>query len=540
MISLLWPAGRPTTTPPDRWAADLALDTLVNALALSSRYAGTVRTTLTALCTDLPTIAYRQALLADLLERPALAAALEALLPALATAAASGASHWADEAAIFQVAGRVAELETYIGAVTELHSALETVETPFTAAGWQGLQADLAATTSSAEFQALAAELPKLRARLEQAGSVTLGINLDAQLHPESAALLSVNAERFSGPRSLLGRLLGERNGSAGITPLRQANERQPFGPDRRLFLDLSELLSEVTRPIADALTRYAKINGTALAPLEQELAFYLGAARLITALQAEGYAYCRPDIVAPDERLISADGLYNLDLALRLRNRPPRTDGPPAIVANDVRFDAAGRIFVLTGPNRGGKTTYTRAIGQALALAQAGLPVPATSARLSPVDAMYTLFPAAEQAQIGMGRLDEEAAQLAAIFRKATAQSLVLLNEPLGSTSPREATLIARDVLCGLRMLGARALLVTHLHELASEAAGLNDTVAGASRIACLIAGAATNDGGDAERTYRILPGTPDGRSYAVDIALAHGLELRQIERTLRERGLE
>jgi DNA mismatch repair protein MutS len=208
-------------------------------------------------------------------------------------------------------------------------------------------------------------------------------------------------------------------------------------------------------------------------------------------------------------------------------------------VIANDARFDDQGRIFVLTGPNRGGKTTYTRAVGQALVLAQAGLPVPATTARLSPVDAIYTLFPAAEQAQIGMGRLDEEAAELAAIFRKATAQSLVLLNEPLGSTSPREALLIARDVLGGLRILGTRALLVTHLHELAHDAAALNDAVAGDSRIACLVAGAVESDG-EAERTYRITPGTPDGRSYAVDIALAHGLELRQIARTLAERGID
>jgi ABC-type branched-subunit amino acid transport system ATPase component len=541
MISLLWPDGAPRQgAGGGRWAADLALDALVNALALSSRYTGVVRATLSALCTDPHTIAYRQAILADLLARPDLAAALEAALPALATAAAAGTSHWADEAAIFQVAGRVAELETYVGAVTGLHAALEAAAPPLAAAGWQALQADLAATTSSAAFQALAAELPNLRARLEQAGSVTLGINLDAQLRPESATLLSVNSERFSGPRSLIGRLLGgERNGAAGITPLRQANERQPFGPDRRLFLDLSELLAEVTRPIADALTRYAKISGAALAPLEGELAFYIGAARLIGALRAEGYALCRPEIAPPDERWIAADGLYNLDLALRLRVRPPHDGAPPAVIANDVRFNAQGRIFVLTGPNRGGKTTYTRAIGQALALAQAGLPVPAASARLSPVDAIYTLFPAAEQAQIGMGRLDEEAAQLAAIFRTATAHSLVLLNEPLGSTSPREAMLIARDVLGGLRMLGARALLVTHLHELAHEAEALNDAVAGESRIACLIAGTVASEGGDATRTYRIMPGTPDGRSYAVDIALAHGLELGQIEHTLAERGI-
>jgi DNA mismatch repair ATPase MutS len=162
---------------------------------------------------------------------------------------------------------------------------------------------------------------------------------------------------------------------------------------------------------------------------------------------------------------------------------------------------------------------------------------VPAVRAELSPVDAIFTLFPAAEQTQTGKGRLDEEAESLAAIFHQATAQSLVLLNEPLGSTSPHEARAIARDLLCGLRMLGVRAILVTHLHELAHEAESLNAVVEGTSAVRSLVAGASDSEGGDAIRTYKVRPGLPGGRSYAADIALAHGLHLSQIERTLRER---
>jgi ABC-type branched-subunit amino acid transport system ATPase component len=536
----LWPAEhRREAGASAQWTDDLALDGLIGALALQVRYVGVVRQTLTALCTDAATIRYRQDVLADLLAQPTFAAALEALLPTLGSAAAAGSSHWADEAPIFQVAGRVAELETYVGAVRGLQAALAQAGDALQATGWRALAAALHELSSNPTFSALAAELPVLRAQLEQVGSVTLGINLDAQLRPESATLVSINRERYRGPRSLLGRLLrSETDLIAGLTPLRQASDRQPFGPDRRLFLDLSELLAEVTQPIAATLTQFAKISGSALAPLEQELAFYLGAARLTRTLLAEGYQFCRPTICPPAERLIAADALYNLDLVLRLRNRRVHATSPQ-VIANDVHFAAEGRIFILTGPNRGGKTTYTRALGQALVLAQAGLLVPAQQAQISPVDAIYTLFPAAEQSQLGMGRLDEEAAQLAAIFRNATDQSLVLLNEPLGSTSPREAILIARDVLRGLRMLGARALLVTHLHELAAEVAMLNASVAGASQIACLVAGAIAGADGEAERTYRITPGTPDSRSYATDIAQTHGLHLDQIAATLQQRGI-
>jgi DNA mismatch repair protein MutS len=164
---------------------------------------------------------------------------------------------------------------------------------------------------------------------------------------------------------------------------------------------------------------------------------------------------------------------------------------------------------------------------------------VPARSAQFSPVDAIYTLFPTAEQGLVGMGRFDEEAARLASIFRSASAQSLVVLNEPLGSTSPHDAYLVARDLLSGLRILGARVIMVTHLHDLAREAAQLNQRVAGRSTIATLVAAVRPDGSGDeVTRTYRIVRGLPEGNSYASDIVSAHGLRLEQIERTLRERG--
>lgn len=541
MISLLHPFGAASERRAHAWADDLAIEPIVRALALSSRYHGAVRAVLVELCIDQATIAFRQDLLDDLLARPALDAALEELLPALATAAAAGTSRWVGEAGIFQVAGRLAELEALIAAVRGLLAALDAATPPLAAPGWLALRRELQEQAARVEFRNLERELPALREQLERAGSVTLGINLDAQLRPEGATLLSVNAERFGSTRSLLGRLLSpERSLRTGITPLRTAGDRQPFGPDRQLFLDLSELLEEVTTPVAAALTRFARLSGAALAPLEGELAFVVGAARLVRALHGDGFALVRATIAPPDARLLVADGLYSLDLALRLRARPPANGVPDTPVPSAAAFDdAGGRIALLTGPNRGGKTTYTRAVGQALVLAQAGLPVPARAAEISPADAIFTLFPAAEQAQTGKGRLDEEAERLATIFRQATRHSLVLLNEPLGSTSPHEALAIARDVVCGLRMLGARAILVTHLHELAREAPALNAAVAGDSAVTSLVAGANEAADGDAARTYTVAPGLPGSRSYAADIAVAHGLHLSQIQRTLRERAV-
>ncbi|HMQ35012.1 MAG TPA: hypothetical protein PKD53_30115 [Chloroflexaceae bacterium] len=233
MSSLLYPAGSARGRgAAGFWLDDLALEPLVRALALSQRHAAATRGVLAELCADPATIGYRQDVLDDLLARPALAAALEALLPAVAGAATAGTSRWAGEAGLFQIAGRLAELEAYADAVSGLLAALDGADPPLAAEGWLALRAGLAEIAAGAEFQALAAELPALRARLERAGSVTLGINLDPQLRPESATLLAVNPERFGGPRSLLGRLLGgERDRRGRAAPPRPRRARPPPTP---------------------------------------------------------------------------------------------------------------------------------------------------------------------------------------------------------------------------------------------------------------------------------------------------------------------
>jgi hypothetical protein len=104
-----------------------------------------------------------------------------------------------------------------------------------------------------------------------------------------------------------------------------------------------------VTQPVAEALTRFARVSGAPLATLEGELAFLLGAARLVATLRAEGYALCRPTIAPPAARLILVEQLYSLELALRLRERPPANGVPHAPVPNDVAFDEAGRIQLIT-----------------------------------------------------------------------------------------------------------------------------------------------------------------------------------------------
>jgi DNA mismatch repair ATPase MutS len=239
---------------------------------------------------------------------------------------------------------------------------------------------------------------------------------------------------------------------------------------------------------------------------------------------------------LAIEDRRTELVDAYDINLTLS------RRDGIGGIVANPIHFGVeAGRVWVLTGPNRGGKTTYTRAVGVAQVLFQAGLFVPAASALMSPVDAIFTHFPAREDPRPGMGRLDIEAERLFAIFREATPRSLILLNEALSGTSALEALDLARGLVRGLRLLGARAIYVTHLHELASEVEEINESTPGDGRVGSLLAELEIEDGvdGGARRTYRIVARPPTGVSFAAEIAEQHGISYTQLAKLLRERNL-
>jgi hypothetical protein len=425
--------------------------------------------------------------------------------------------------------------------------------------GLGGLRDLLARIENDETHQSLARNLPELESRLKTIPSITIGINLDSELLPVEATLLSINEKPFRSC-TLMDWLTGKKSSSKpdrGIGPLHSVPSEHVKGIDMRvvrlpsrvdplmipLFRDLYEVLKLVLKPITSALEEYAQVNTGLLLALEGELAFYAGAAALVDRMRLHGLPTCRPEIKPAESRTARLEGLYNLLLALNLADAEPEADLAARVVLNDADFGPGGRIFVLTGPNQGGKTVYAQAVGLAQILFQAGLHVPARQASISPVDGLHTHFATLEEAGDGMGRLGEESRRLNEIFQRATPGTLVLLNESLSSTSPGESLYLARDIVRALRLYGVRAIFATHLHELAEGLEAINAEVEGDSLAVSLVAGVAA--GGDqadlagelAARTYRIEPGPPRGLSYARGIAARYGISFEQLAEQLRER---
>jgi DNA mismatch repair ATPase MutS len=552
-VSLLYPSDAVDRSAFQHWSknalADLAVDKLVKALRHGPTYEHSVREILLTLCSDPEIITYRQETLEDFLNNPDFVGKLASLLPLMERLHTyAGNRGMAQEDSIQQLLGRLNELNTYLSVVQKMRAAFQSSATAIRSRALKELDARLGQLEADETFQSMQENLPEMLARLNGVPSITLGINLDNELRPVEAVLLSVNDKPFKGG-SFLDRLVGRKKaakGDQGIGPIHEVPSDFVQGIDSRvvrlpnridplmvpLFRDVYEVLKAVISPIASGLRRYAQVHADLLLPLDQEIAFYLGAAALVQQMRELGLPMCRPEVLPAEARAAKIDQMYNLLLALHPVYEHGSDQRAP-IVLNDVDFGPDGRIFILTGPNQGGKTVYTQAVGMLQLLFQAGLYVPARQASISPVDGIYTHFATEEEFNSRQGRLSEEASRLSEIFKTLTRHSLVLLNESLSSTSPRESFYLSLDIVRALRLYEVRAIFATHLHELADGLDSLNAEGQSDSLIASLVAGVEAEEASEAQdvaRTYQIKPGPPRGLSYARGIAHRFGISYEQL----------
>ncbi|MBN2086397.1 MAG: hypothetical protein JW748_14350 [Anaerolineales bacterium] len=561
-FSLLWPEGADPSPDPDRprWGertqADLGIETLAAHLSPDPQYTRSILSFLLPLTCDPETIRYRQEVLEDFLRIPDITAVFQELQAPLLEIERLGGPAPAEQTPLQKTLYRMGELELYVDCVEKLWTVLSANRGKLKSAGLLQLFGLISGVRGEPAFAAMAGELPKLRARYDTIAGITIGVNLDDGLRPIGATLLSIRRTPFK-EGTFLSKLFGKGSpeDERGIAPIHELPLKRVYGTYASvetfaredpelfpLFKDLDVILKSITKPIAQILTQYLQVCTRPLAGLGDEVVFYLNGARLMNRLIAAGLPVCRPEIAPMEERVCEIDDLYNINLALDLMDTQAPQTPAKAVVRNSIHFGGQGRIFILTGPNRGGKTVFTRAVGLAQVLFQAGLSVPGTRARISPVEGILSHFPTEEMPSLDAGRLGEEAGRIHELFRQITRHSLVLLNESLSTTSPGEGLYLARDVVRAIRMIGARALYATHLHEL-GDVARINEDTAGDSLAASLVAGSETTataaEGGEpsVRRTYEIKPGPPQGLSYARDIARRYGIELNQIISTLKER---
>ena len=187
------------------------------------------------------------------------------------------------------------------------------------------------------------------------------------------------------------------------------------------------------------------------------------------------------------------------------------------SFVGNDCRMGEGNRLWLLTGPNMAGKSTFLRQIALIVLMAQMGSFVPAKRARVGVVDKLFSRIGASDDLAAGRSTFLVEMLETAAILNQATDRSLVILDEVGRGTSTHDGLAIAQATMEHLHdVVSCRTLFATHFHELADAA----DKMAYA---ACMAMDASAGQHGEVF-TFKVMPGRA-GQSYGLRAAALAGL---------------
>jgi len=269
---------------------------------------------------------------------------------------------------------------------------------------------------------------------------------------------------------------------------------------DARMINALAKLHPDSFFAFREFYAEYADWFDESILSYRFELDFYIETLRLMDRIRAAGLPLSWPTVSS--SRIIKIRDLYDISLLLKENS---------VIIPNNVEFSEDEPFFFLTGANGGGKTTYLRALANAVVLFLSGCPVCAEDAEICPLGCIYTHFPQDERFESD-GRYADELKRMKEILDSHGGNSLILLNETFSTTNEELAVSSTLDLAEKLRKSGSFTLYITHQQGLES---------AGVPFLSVIVD---TDD--QNRRTFRIARRKDAEGSYAADILRRYGLD--------------
>ncbi len=552
VISLLYPeSDNAFKTMSDTTVHDLGIDTITTQITDDPKEQQMIIRVLSGLTPDPKIAGYRQDVFEDIYNLPEMRDKLLELMNQIDYLKDYGTwrKNAEEKPGLWDLMHRLEELKTFITCVESLHDCLS--DSRIKSKGLKDLLSYIDTLYTDANFAQMKKDIESISVDANSIQSVTIGININSRFEAESLGLISVNAKSFKksgivsnfadavaakdklnkdaewdgdmryepvdsqGTEGALDKINSTLTDAINYTSVignKSTLSKIPDGDgtsNSTFYLSniASKMMSHLVKKLRSVLSAYSDISIVTISKLIPELTYYINFALFISKAKEKGMHFCKAEPVAAKDGVcvMNAKGFYNLKLASSLASADE-------VVDNDLVFDKDHVVFLLTGANRGGKTTLTQAAGLLYVLAQGGIYVPADSFEYTPVDMIFTHFPADEDKTMDLGRLGEECVRFKEIFSDATSESLVLLNESFSTTSFEEGYYIAVDAVRALRLKGSRTIYNTHMHKLAENASEFN--------VSSIVM--ASEEG---KRSYRVVEKAPEGSSYARDIAAKYGV---------------